>query len=382
MVSRVLGRLWFAGCLVLVPTLVGCQITPERALSGPADQVVYRGFSGSPRVRFGSYPSSNIGTFFKGPDLGTHGYRFRLSEKNGIAYTCRGGHIDVIHVRIAADWTAYLTATTYRHLMERKSGFSCKLAVDRSRSYVTFSYPEDWDRRSKVEQMAIAREVAMAVGPYLAWTLTTWHEMLTWYGFKCIGPFPEYPSAFSWEDSYSNLLGTIIAIRALNDSEHSYNDAVKIALDQEMQRLGVQPAHVARQASESVRGKWFTGNVIFQVNMMKRNFDIGLENGYLTPTLVPDVAQCPDAEPMLYPIPRLAVLREHGFSMKMEIEPHEWERGKLLRIVHDDKRQKRIDPEEHFPILMRQIRLEAANRYGPEYHPDQSPVPPKAYTAR
>jgi hypothetical protein len=372
------------GLLALVPTAVGCRVMPEKALACPADQVIHRGFRNAPRVRFGSYPSSNVGTFFKGPDLGTHGYRFRLSEKNGVAYTCRGGHIDIIHVRITADWTAYLTAQTYQHLMDRKSRFSCKLAVDRSRSYVTLSYPENWDGLSEAERSEVAKEIAFAVGPYLAYTMTTWHEMLTWYGFKCIGPFPEFPSAFSWEDSYSNLLGTIIGARALRDSQHQYNEAVEIALDEEMARLGVQSAAVARQASESVRGKWFTGNVIFQVNMMKRNFDIGLENGTITPTLVPEVSECPEAEPLPLPVPRLDVLAQYGFALKLEIEPHEWERGKILRIVYGDKPRKRIVPEEHFAIIMDHIRQDAAERYGPQYAPDSQPDPSqgKAYTAR
>ena len=381
MMSRMLWRLCFVSLLSVMPVAVGCRVLPDKALSCPADQAVYCGFSGPPRVRFGSYPSSNIGTFFKGPDLGTHGYCFRLSEKDGIAYTCRGGHIDVIHVRITADWTAYLTAIAYRHLMDHETSFSCKLAVDRSRSFVTLTYPENWGSLSKVEQMTIAREVAGAIGPYLAFTMTTWHEMITWYGFKCIGPFPEYPSAFSWEDSYSNLLGTIIGARALQDSEHKYDEAVKIALDQEMQKLGIQPARVAKQASESVRGKWFTGNIIFHVDMKKRNFDIGLTNGYITPTLVPELSACPDAEPMPYPVPTLEALAQHGFSMKLEIEPHEWERGRLLRIVYGDKPQKRIIPEEHFAIIMDAIRHEAAAKYGPEYEPGPDRGHGTRYTA-
>jgi hypothetical protein len=369
MTTRVLGRLGLMGLLFLLPTAAGCRVLPDSALSCPANQVIYRGFDGPPRVRFGSYPSSNIGTFFKGPNLGSHGYCFRLSEKDGIAYTCRGGTIDVIHVRIAADWTAYLAAVTYRHLMNHDGGFSCGLAVDRSRSYITFTYPENWDKLPKLEQMAIAREVALAVGPYLTFTMTSWHEMITWYGFKCMGPFPEFPSAFSWEDSYSNLMGTMIAVRALQDSEHKYNEAVKIALDREMQTLGILSAGAAKRATNTMRGKWWTGNVIFHVNMKKRNFDIGLSDGYITPTLIPQVAECPDAEPMSYPVPRLDVLAQYSFAAKVEIEPHEWESGKILRLVCGDQPQKRINPEEHFALIMNDIRREAVAMYGPEYEP-------------
>jgi hypothetical protein len=306
-----------------------------------------------------------------------------VSEKDGIAYTCRGGTVDVIHVRIAADWTAYLAAGAYRRLMNHQSGFSCGLAVDRSRTYITFTYPENWDSLPKIRQMAIAKEVALAVGPYLTFTMTTWHEMLTWYGFKCMGPFPEFPSALSWEDSYSNLLGTIIGVRALQDSEHNYNEAVKIALDQEMQKLGILPARAAKRATETVRGKWWTGSVIFMVDMKKRNFDIGLRDGYITPTLIPEVSECPDVEPMRYPVPKLDVLAKYGFSAKVEIEPHEWESDRILRVVYGDGPQKRVDPQEHFAAIMHDVHVQATAMYGPEYSPDDDMEKPRTvYTAR
>jgi hypothetical protein len=376
MTARVLGRSCLTGLLFLLPIAAGCRLLPDSALSYPANQVIYRGFDGPPRLRFGTYPSANIGTFFKGPNLGSHGYCFTLAEKDGVAYTCRGGTIDIIHVRIAADWTAYLASVTYRHLMNHDNGFSCGLAVDRSRTYITFTYPENWDRLPRLEQTTVARDVALAVGPYLTFTMTNWHEMITWYGFKCMGPFPEFPSAFSWEDSYSNLLGTIIAVRALQDAQHNFNEAVKIALDREMQTLGIVSARAAKRITNTMRGKWWTGNVIFHVNMKKRNFDIGLNDGYITPTLIPGASECPDAQPTAYPVPSLDVLAQYGFAAKVEIEPHEWESGKILRLVHGEQPQKRINPEKDFAIIMNDIRREAVAMYGPEYEP----APPRDIT--
>jgi hypothetical protein len=161
-------------------------------------------------------------------------------------------------------------------------------------------------------------------------------------------------------------LGTIVATRALRDSEHRYNEAMKIALAQEMQTLGIQSARAARQASESVRGPWFTGHVLFFVDIKKRNLDIGLDDGFVTPTLVPGVSACPDPEPVPYPVPKLDVLSKYGFSAKVEIEPHEWEKGKILRVVYGDKPQKRVIPAEHFPIIMDEIRRQATALYGPQ----------------
>jgi len=366
-----IARACLLGAMLLMLASAGCGLLPDKALSGPADQVIVRGFNASPRIRYGTYPCDMLGTPYVGRDTGAHGYYWPFFEGDGIAYTCRGGHIDVIHLRIAADWTAYLAAESYEHLMKGDSQFSYKLAVDHSRTYVQISYPAGWASLPRAPREAVARKMALAMGPYLCYTTVTWHEILTWYGYKCIGLPVEFASAFSWEDSFSNLVGARVGVQALQDTKHSYNEAVKIALDEELRVLGIQPARVAREAAKSVRGRWYTGDVALFVDMKKRNFDIGLDDGYVTPTLVPNVPDCPEcagAEPISYPVPTLDVLKEYGFSVTVEIEPHEWEKNKILRVVRE---KKRINPEIHFPAIMDHMRRQATARYGPEYDPDQ-----------
>ncbi len=367
--KRILSKLQLLAFCLLALGLAGCglQVMPDKAMSGPADQVIYKGFSGSPRVRYGTYPIDIVGTPFVGPNLGAHGYHLTLAEKDGVAYTCRGGTVDIIHVRIAADWTSYLIATTYKHLMKNDPGFSYKLAVDRSHSRLRFTYPPNWTSLPQEQRSAIAKEVAFAVGPYLAFTMTSWHEMITWFGFKCIGLPTEFPSAFSWEDSYSNLLGTIIATRALRDSQHPYNQAVKIAIDEEMQKLGILPAGRARQIAHSVKGDWYTGDFVLMVDIKMRNFDIGIGDGYVTPTLIPGVQECPNPKPISYPVPTLDVLPKYGFALSLEIEPREWERHKYLQVVYGDKPGTVIHPETDFPLIMDYICQRAAARWGPQY---------------
>jgi hypothetical protein len=361
------SKLSWVGLSLSVLAASGCQILPDKGLSCPGDQVIYQGFRRAPRMRGGAYPAAIIGTPWLGQNLGTHGYYYTPWEKDGIVYTCRAGHVDIAHLRIGVDWTAYLAATMYRHLMKHDRGFSYKLAVDRSREYVRFTYPPDWDRLPEPRRRQIAREIALAAGPYMTYTMTSWHEMLTWFGFKCIGLPTEFPSAFSWEDSFSNLLGTVIAVNALQDSEHPYNEAVRIALDREMAKLGILPAGVPKQAAESVKGHWSTGEVSLLTTIQKRNFDIGLGDGMVTPTLVPNVPECPHAEPLSYPAPKLDVLARYGFTMTLEIEPHEWESGKILRVAYgDNKPGKRIKPEQHFPVIMAYMRQAATALY-PEF---------------
>ena len=379
------SKLYRIGLLSVIGLASGCQIQilPDRGLSGPADQVICQGFNKAPRMRGGAYPASIVGTPWLGQNLGTHGYYYRTSEKDGIVYTCRGGHIDIAHLRIAVDWTAYLTALTYQNLMKHEPGFSYKLAVDRSREYVEFTYPAGWDSLPEPRRSQIAREIALAAGPYMTFAMVSWHEMLTWFGFKCIGLPTEFPSAFSWEDSFSNLLGTVVAVNALQDSHHPYNEAVQIALNQEMAKLGILPTAVSRQASASVKGDWYTGDVTMLVTMKKRNFDIGLGDGMVTPSLVPNMSQCPGAEPLSYPAPKLDVLAKYGFALKLEIEPHEWESGRILRIAYgSNKPEKRIRPEQHFPVVMEYMRQAATALYPPfKYSACEDGTPPPWKTA-
>jgi uncharacterized protein DUF4056 len=321
----------------------------------------------APRMRFGFYPTASLGTNWPNPKaLGKHGYGWNPSEKNGMVYTCQGGDIDIAHLRISADWTRYLTKKTYRCLMESKKTFSYKLRVDRSRNYVTLTYPENWEVLWKKERAVIAEEVAAELGPHLAFTMTTWHEVLTWFGFKCIGIGTEFPSAFSWEDSYSNLLGVILGTRALRDTEHSFNEAMTILINEELDKLGAQPAKIGHDASKRVKGDWFTGSALFFVDIRERNFDIGLDDGMVTPTLVPGVDQCEGIEPISYPVPSLEALAKHGFSFKIEIEPREWESGAILALVSEEgkRRRKRIDPAAHMAPIMEYVRQDAVKRYG------------------
>ena len=359
------GLAVFVGVLALAGT--GCQLIPDRGLSVPASEMVHQGIATEPRIRFGCYPTSTLGTVYLSENLGPHGYQYHPFEKNGVVYTCRAGHIDITHLRIAADWTAYLTAKAFHSIMDSDPYFTFNLAVDRSTNHVNISFPEDWAERPEEERAVVAKEVATALGPYLAYTMTTWHEILTWFGFKCTGFATEFPSAFSWEDSFSNLLGTIIATRAMQDDKHPYNEALAIALDEEMKVLDVQPARVARRVSERVKGEWFTGSFLFFVDMKKRNFDIGLDDGEVTPTMLNCTGQCDeDVEPVSYPVPTLEVLDKHGFTLELEIEPHEWERDKILEVVYPDPEEKksRVDPTMHFARIMDHVKKDAVRRYG------------------
>ncbi len=328
-------------CLILAVVLLGgCSV------------------GGRPRPRLGSYASDTPGTNFISPTaLGNHSYVYSLTERNGIVYTCRGGHIDITHLRIAADYTKYLTEMVKSHLENGQSDFTFKLNVEPSIYFAKIQYPADWDTSDGPDKQRIIDEISLELGQYLTFNMTTWHEILTWFGYKCMGFLPETPSAFSWEDVYSNLVGVRLGARAITDTQHGYNEAMTIAINEELEYLGIQPAKTARKAASKMNGKWYKG--ILFVDMKQRNMDTGIDDGFVTPTLSDDIAECPDAKPHSYPAPTLQKFHSRGFEIKIEIEPREFEKGKILKIIHPDGKGKRINLETDLPIILNTVKQQA-----------------------
>jgi len=305
--------------------------------------------AGKPRLRFGAFWGSPIGMEFAKPEkLGKHSYEFTLIETNGMVYTCKGGFIDIAHVRESADRTAYLRKVAYQNLIKGNEKFSLQV-IEPSRYWVTLSYPENWDDYSIQQRRAIAKEISINFGQYLAHTSLIWHEILTWYGFATAGIFPDTISAFSWEDSYSDILGTRLAARALRDESLQYDEAMTELLFQTLQELEVQPCRVARKAAKKIEGKWYTGGFYFLVDMKKRNLDVGLDDFRITPWLVPGI--CPDAEPRSLPLPGLEFICDYGFDFEVEIEPRVLEKNKIYHSINLASNE-RIRPQVDFPRVI------------------------------
>ncbi len=312
-----------------------------------------------PRPRLGSYATSTPGTFFLDANhLGSHNYDNSLFESNGIAYTCRGGHIDITHLRIYADYTRYLYTRTSKHLTANDTHLTFKLNVEPSSYFVTFTYPANWTTLSKAEKQKIIHEISLELSQYFTYTLGTWHEIVTFYGYKCMAVLPEEPSAFSWEDIYSNLLGVQLAARALMHEDCGFNKAMTIELKEELERLGTQDATVARRAAEKMRGQWFNGTLL--VNMIRRNMDVGLDDGFVAPILVPGI--CDNPSPQLLPVPKLDAFYRCGFKMRFEVEPREFEKNRILKIVYPNGGGKRIDLPRDLPRIMEAVKKEAIHR--------------------
>jgi hypothetical protein len=310
---------------------------------------------GGPRARMGCLSTDTFGILFPDPNhLGTHSYGpISFAEVGGIVYTCKGGHIDLDHIRGNADATHFLIKKIRTTLSKKRKGFSFNLGGEMSTHIISFTYPDNWGRQPHKDK--IIDEIAYSTAPYIAFNATTWHEILTWFGVHFAIVEPEFNSAFSWEDSYSNLLGVRLGVEATKDTKHNYDQAMTIAIYRELKELGVQPRDTAIAASDEVRGQWYTGNLVPDVKM--RNFDIGLD-GMITPTLVPGVSGC-GGIPLPLPVPTKATLEHYGFSMTHEIKPNTLlEQGRIFKAAGSE----RIFPEEHFPILIKYMKEDAIKR--------------------
>jgi hypothetical protein len=345
----------------------GCQSPCQPASTNQVNRLLEDQFSHEPRNRIGAYPSPTLVTHFLDPDyLGSHRYEFGLSERNGIVYTCKAGHLDIYHVREAADWTAFLAAITFKHLSKGDAEFSFKLK-EGSICFVRLIYPQTWERMAPKDKERAVYNISIGLGQYFAYAAGTWHEIVTWYGYKSRGFYPEFPSAFSWEDNFSNLLGSYIGVFGLQDIKHEYDEAVTLALNKELEKLGAQPHDVAKRAAEDVKGRWFSGRVPGLIDMKRRNFDIGTDDGCVTPWIVPDICECEGAQAQPYRVPTLDFLLKYGFSMKFEIEPRVWEKDKIFSIIYPDKKTKGkcIEPIKDFAVIINHIMKDAEKEYGP-----------------
>ena len=329
-----------------------------------------------PRIRPGSYATAtNNVRFLDAASLGPHSYRFIWSERNGIIYTCRAGHIDIAHVRKAADCTGYLAAVALEHIERGETRFLCKL-IEPSVYFISLTFPPNWDDLDDTERERIARCVSRELAQYLAFTSLTWHEIITWFGYRPRPYKSEFPSAFSWEDTYSNLLGVHIAAAALEDEHFAFSEAVTMVLEKRIDELGGQPAEVARQAAEAMKGKWYSKH-LFSTNIWMRCFDVGLDDGYVTPCLVPSLAVCEGAQPLPLAVPVLDNLAKYGFSARVEIEAKVWEQKKILAVLdamagrasalRSGPPAARLDPAVHFPLIIRYIEALAAERWSHVY---------------
>lgn len=192
----------------------------------------------------------------RGPEeIGPHGYDKgdMTREKNGLVYTCRGGFIDIAHVRDNADRTMYMSLQIARNL---PSGVTIDFVEEgtQRRVIVAAVPPETLERHGRWK---VATTLALWANHHLG----NWHEVVTWYGFESIKGTPERMSAFSPEDIYSNTFGALLGAGIVLDREMRSRDEYDVAMQawmrEGLRRLAVVPKPQARAAMKAVDGLWW-----------------------------------------------------------------------------------------------------------------------------
>jgi len=218
-------------------------------------------------------------------ELGTHQYnkgtvsfqprggeRIVSDEASGILYTCRGGFIDVAHVRDNADRTFYLISQIGRIAA---IGGTIPIAGEGAERRIVIK-PID----THLVRTYGLREVVTSLAEWVDFQASIWHEITTWYDWSSTA-FSERPSAFSPEDLYSNLVGAKIAgaivRRHAATSEMEYNHAVTALLKDALVKLGPLPKDASRRAFEYADGIWWDSTKRIPDNQLvrHRNFNIG-----------------------------------------------------------------------------------------------------------
>jgi hypothetical protein len=140
---------------------------------------------------------------------------------------------------------------------------------------------------------------------------------------------------------------------ALEDKILNYDNAMTALLKDELITLHAQSKSTARQAAERMIDK------TLHIDRRKHT-DIGLYDGFVTPALAPGV--CNDPLPISLPVPTLDEVHKYGFAVNLEIQPREFEGGKILSIIYPEGSSKTVRPAEHLPIVMHYIEKDATKK--------------------
>lgn len=207
--------------------------------------------------------------------LGSHRYLSHKGEGIGIIYTRKGGFIDMGHLRDCADWTAYMYAYI-KYTKENGIMKPLKLGVEGGEKELVIIHPDQIDSINIFE-----------LAGKIAYELSLWHEISTWFGASYVPLLPERYSSFSPEDLFSNLLGVRLGIEALK-SPLNYDSAMTQILRHTLDTLGaVATADETYDAMEKTEELWWTKRKSLPSRkiLLKRNFSNEL---FLIPWLIPD----------------------------------------------------------------------------------------------
>lgn len=274
--------------------------------------------------------------------LGHHQYLGGRHEGNGIIYSRRGGFVDIGHLRDQADWTVFL----YEKIkLARGSRETMKLGYEAGVKKLLLNIPNNF-----------SDDNALRLAAYIAYHLSLWHEIATWYGASTVPLLPERYSAFSVEDDFSNRLGIELATRAIK-SDISFEEAMDfeiMAILDTLQAVKTEDETIA--AMESVRNVWWTREKKLPNRGVLLQYSVP-QFGIASPALL----QVKDAIYEPYVIELLAETTENKsldnyFSLRMRLN------GKIPWQKIFPARIKRVVTQSDFKSLLEAVRSDIEDK--------------------
>lgn len=257
-----------------------------------------------------AFPLFPITEFIDPDNFGEHSYgKPGIKEKNGSLYTCRGGFIDFSHLRVALDWTVYLT---FKILSEETADMDLPSRDGKLKL-----------RLRNVQKIPLDDIVSIA--QKVAFERLVWHELCSWYYHLPNYTFDERQSTFTPEDTYSNFLGTVVgrnvALRILLKREglpfsqiaseeiRKELDKLLPVRDKKMTKAAYDIVDAAVQAKlpagERNTDVWWDSRVVFRDGryVFKRYINIGPQ---LQPWRVPQAfrVNCEGVKPLVLTVPQ------------------------------------------------------------------------------
>lgn len=238
---------FLTGILLFSATMVFSKapVLSAKDLESPPPRIIRTCCAFGTDVKVMIFPGVKFTDITSVDQLGMHHYLSAPDEVNGIIYTQKGGFVDIGHLRDIADWTAFL----YNKILKGMNGGETELKLGHEGGLKTLflQLPDDLD----------SLDAAILAGR-IAYDLSVWHEIATWFGASMVPLLPERYSSFSMEDPYSNLLGATLGIEALK-SELPFEIAMTQLILETLKNLeAVDSEQATYEAMEAVRDIWWT----------------------------------------------------------------------------------------------------------------------------
>lgn len=356
-----LHRIWLKGMLGwLLVAMMGCYPAYGPlmvVLDGGTEQSFYER---TPQMRMGGllFPALIWPLSVADPaDLGQHAYRLgplpplRLTETSrGIIYTRKAGFIDLAHIRNSIDLTYYAYQRLLPALKEMRT-YLVLTSAEPSLYHIRINYPEWWQSQTPELREKSAVTLARGMSQRMSYIMMTWHEIISWYGYRSTLIAGEKWSAFSSDDMASHLLGTEIAAVFLDLPEEAFETAVTGALSRRLADLEALAPSQTRRAVDLVENVWWDFS---KQDLLRRQVEIRLDGEPLHPWLIDELSPNVTAAALILPTLEDVEGRDCRDMVRVEIVPNVLE---AYAIREDLKTAaSNINPEIDFARLAEHIR--------------------------